>query len=280
MASDETIEDILASLVRRQEALREHLKAQPTSEISGVIYPGGLSGSGGGNSDRWTFSMCLNPWRSNDGELKHQTIRLIKEGISNDELRELMDSMASYEVIRVSAKFSESCPEWDTPQGLLESVLETKAQNKELSEQSEALKKPFSVNDPFFGRMKLDRSVNWLECKRRNGLFSTYKVCISRNGERYDGAKAKEIVTSLEARMPEIREAIRSALHDTYNDCWESIGKLSAAQFLKRIKLQSIVVSKSGSAGCWFEDGGLFLGHSIEVRIDENGEIKGANLAG
>lgn len=280
MATDETIEDILASLARKQNALREHLRAQHSSEISGVIYPGGLGGSGGGTSDKWTFSVSLNPWKSNDGELKFQEIRLIKEGMTHDELRELMDSLTSYEVIRVSAKFSESCPESDTPQGLLESVLERNAQDEDLRQRSEELKAPFFVNDPFFGRMKLDRSVNWLECRRKSGFFTTYRVCVSRDGDSYDGTRAKEIVTSLEARMPEIRDVIRRDLFDTYTDCWESVGKLNAAQFLKRVKLQSIVVSESGSSGCWFEDGGLFLGHSIEVRIDENGLIESANLAG
>jgi hypothetical protein len=191
-----------------------------------------------------------------------------------------MDSMSSYEVIRVEAKFSESCPEWDSPQGLLESVIETNVQDNELSRRSNELKKPFFVDDPFFGKMELDRSVNWLEAKRKTGIFSRYKVCISRDGESYDGTKAKTIVTSLEGRLDEIRDAIQKELFDTYNDCWESLGQLSESQFQKRIKLESIVVDESGSSGVWFKDGGLFLGHAIEVRVDDTGEIKSANLAG
>ena len=280
MSDDESIDDIFASTARRQEVLQEHLDAQPVSEITGVIYPGGLGGSGGGTSDTWTFSVCLNPWRTGEGDLKFDKIRIIQEGLSHEELRDLMDSMSSYEVIRVAAKISESCPEWDSPQGLLESVIETNAQDNELSRKSDELKKPFFVDDPFFGKMELDRSVNWLEAKRKTGIFSRYKVCISRDGETYDGARAKNIVTSLEERMSEIRAAIQKELFDTYNDCWESLGQLSESQFQKRIKLESIVVDESGSSGVWFKDGGLFLGHAIEVRIDDTGEIDSAHLAG
>jgi hypothetical protein len=145
---------------------------------------------------------------------------------------------------------------------------------------SEELKTPFFVKDPFFGRMELNRSLNWLESKRRIGLFSRYSVCVERNGETYDANRAREIVTSLEKRMPEIREVIRKDLYDLYSDHWESVGPLSESQFLKRIKLESIVVEESGSAECWFEDGGLFSGHSIEVRISKGGEIVSAGLSG
>jgi hypothetical protein len=80
--------------------------------------------------------------------------------------------------------------------------------------------------------------------------------------------------------MSEVHQVILKDLLTTYNDCWESRGRLTEGQFLKRIKLSSIVVDISGSSACWFKDGGLFLGHDIEVRIDETGRIKFAKLVG
>ncbi|MEQ1751250.1 MAG: DUF2262 domain-containing protein [Prosthecobacter sp.] len=80
--------------------------------------------------------------------------------------------------------------------------------------------------------------------------------------------------------MSQVRNAVQESLYQTYSDEWKSLGYLSADQFTERIKLKSIVVDRDGSSSCWFRDGGLFLGHQIEVKIDPNGVIEGADIVG
>ncbi len=271
---------IYAAMAKKQKARRQHLADQPLSEISGVIYPGGLGGSGGGTSGTWNLSVTLNPWRVAGGQLKHTKINLAKDSLPQNDFQKLMDSMSSYQVIRVSARYSEFCPEWDTPQGDIDSVIENKFKDPELCRHAKELKRPFILMDPFFGKMTLVRTVNWLKCKRRSGWFSSYEVCVSRNGEDYDSSRAKDIVISLESRMSQVRKAVKESLYQTYSDEWKSLGPLSAEQFTQRIKLYSIAVDQDGSSSCWFRDGGLFLGHDVEVKIDQNGVIEGADIVG
>jgi hypothetical protein len=60
-------------------------------------------------------------------------------------------------------------------------------------------------------------------------------------------------------------------LLEVKNGSWLNEGELpmSEAQFMRKMKLESITVEEDGSFDFWFEDGDIFWGHSIEVRGDQ-----------
>jgi hypothetical protein len=148
-----------------------------------------------------------------------------------------------------------------------------------LKQISKDLQIPKIFRDDFFGKLKLNRRLNWLEGTRRRG-FSKYRISIERDGETYDAKMAWDKVVSIEERMTEIKSVIVGELFDTYDTSWESLGKLTPERFLKKIRLSSIHIDADGSCSAWFEDGGLFLGHEIEVPISKDGRIATAKLQG
>ncbi len=99
-------------------------------------------------------------------------------------------------------------------------------------------------------------------------------------GETYDAKAAWDTLSSIENRSKAIREAIADHLFDTYDGSWESLGTLSRASFMKKPELYLVDIAADGSASVWFHDGGLFLGHEIEVRLDEHGAVIDAGIVG
>ena len=85
----------------------------------------------------------------------------------------------------------------------------------------------------------------------------------------------------LEAGLAAVLRRIADDKLALYNDVWrEGRPPLSRPRFLARIRLESIVVHADGAATMYFHDGGLFLGHVVEVRIGSRGAITETGLAG
>jgi hypothetical protein len=71
-------------------------------------------------------------------------------------------------------------------------------------------------------------------------------------------------------------------LLDLYNDTWvdEDIGEVDRTGFINRLTKPAVhLYDEIGAAYVYFEDGGLFAGHFIEISIDD-GQPTDANLAG
>jgi hypothetical protein len=66
------------------------------------------------------------------------------------------------------------------------------------------------------------------------------------------------------------------------NDTWLQKGEspLTEADFLKRMRLQSIWFGEDGSFEFWHNDGDLFWGHSIEVRGNLKDGLTEADIPG
>jgi hypothetical protein len=70
-------------------------------------------------------------------------------------------------------------------------------------------------------------------------------------------------------------------LLDLYNSTWvnEEIGEVDRSGFIQRLAHRAVhLYDKIGSAAIFFNDGGLFADHFIEVSID-NGKPVDANIA-
>lgn len=88
--------------------------------------------------------------------------------------------------------------------------------------------------------------------------------------------------THLIEQLESLKGLAADRLLDLYNRTWldEEIGKVDRAGFIARLSKPSIhLYDEIGSAIVYFEDGGLFAGHWIEIHI-ENGLPAHAGLAG
>ncbi len=65
-----------------------------------------------------------------------------------------------------------------------------------------------------------------------------------------------------------------------HNQAWNDGPEISATEFASRLKLESISIAEAGTATLWFEDGGLFLGHTISVEVGKDRMFHNANIQG
>ena len=79
-----------------------------------------------------------------------------------------------------------------------------------------------------------------------------------------------------------IREALAHYLIPLKNQSWLQWWefKLTEQRLMRRIALRTIQFDETGRITFWFSDGGLFLGHDIEVRAYEERGVSEVCLAG
>lgn len=87
--------------------------------------------------------------------------------------------------------------------------------------------------------------------------------------------------TRLIEQIESLKGFAADKLLDVYNDTWfdEDIGEVDRAGFINRLTKPAVHLYEIGAAVVYFEDGGLFAGHYIEISIDD-GQPTDANIAG
>lgn len=89
-----------------------------------------------------------------------------------------------------------------------------------------------------------------------------------------------------EMNMPELDRQLRAyaADHmlDTANDWLDNAGEepITADRFADRITLSGLAFRNDGSIEAYYDDGDIFWGHCIIVRMDKNGTVRMRKLPG
>ena len=93
----------------------------------------------------------------------------------------------------------------------------------------------------------------------------------------------RDCIRQFQALRTEIRDSIVTELHGLYNESWtdpkRGIHKVSVDEFLSLLSPAWLSVFGSDAFQVYFEDGGLFGGHMIDVYISD-GVIQDVSLAG
>ena len=79
-----------------------------------------------------------------------------------------------------------------------------------------------------------------------------------------------------------IRPYAAAHMLDTANDWLGDADEepITAEQFADRITLSELAFRNDGSIEAYYDDGDIFWGHCIIVRMDKNGTVKDAEIAG
>lgn len=89
-----------------------------------------------------------------------------------------------------------------------------------------------------------------------------------------DGQPTRRAVkdyTRLIRQLDDLKGYAADRLLDLYNNTWrdDEIGTVDRASFMHKLSKPSIhLYDELGAAGVYFEDGGLFAGHRIEVSVN------------
>jgi len=92
----------------------------------------------------------------------------------------------------------------------------------------------------------------------------------------------------VEANIERVREGAGGHLLDLYNETWRDPGEdgepeapvLDLRGFADRLKLAVVTVYEEGTVTLYFDDDGMFCGHTIEVDISPEGEVEDGKIVG
>ena len=146
--------------------------------------------------------------------------------------------------------------------------------------------------DPVLGQLVYDSSVDWWHAhvELRSGCLIDFDISADNlGGPQIDTddliRRGVEYLAWAREAEPTVREKIADDLLGCHNDNWSSpeedgLGPMSRSQFLERVTPHGITLNTDGSADWYFDDGNLFAGHWIEVRVQPDRAITEVGLAG
>jgi len=139
------------------------------------------------------------------------------------------------------------------------------------------------VRDSFFGLIKYDKIAQVWEGKKT--LSSGRSIVVYLNTQRVPTVKLLGIfISSFNATTnneKKLKKIGAKKLRNIYHKYGWSFGKkISISSFMGRMKLKSIFLNIDGSADIEYDDGGLFQGHVIYIKVNKKGNFDEANFHG
>lgn len=126
------------------------------------------------------------------------------------------------------------------------------------------------LDDPRFHRFRYDAQLDWFEADVE-WLGQTVTLTLTVSGQDHQPAldTAHRLFDDAEAWRDRVEAAIVATLLPLKNENWLDAGEvaLTPDAFLARLRLKSITASDQ-SATFWYDDGGMFGGHSVETWVD------------
>jgi hypothetical protein len=94
-------------------------------------------------------------------------------------------------------------------------------------------------------------------------------------------AQARKLVGAADDFSQRARQLASESLRELKNETWSGDHPpLSTPQLAERLSLEACEIAADGVATLYFDDGGLFGGHSVVVYVAGNGDFVDAKLAG
>jgi hypothetical protein len=230
--------------------------------VVGVVYPPGATGGQTPPATRWTLRFALEPWRQIGGDIDERRLSVSKR-VSEKRLRKYMRRIQPYDVVRAHVRFD------DERSGTLLRFVGEDTSDEELARRATEMRQPVTMEVDFFGTLTLDRTVDWWEAEQ---VWRGSSIRLSISPEEDDDvetvAKTAEALWSNQVDWDQrVRTRAINELLGLKNESWRDASEppVTAEQFAGRMKLDSVSVGPKGAFEFWFNDDGLFLGHSIRV---------------
>jgi hypothetical protein len=260
-------------------------RSRGEAEVIGVVHPLGAIGRAG-KETLWTLYFSFSEWRRTGGGIEERELSLLRPNLSDAELRRMMEPIEPYDVLRARIRFTEPADAAGRLRAELTGAPGKESSDAELNARAAQLRRPVTVDHPFFGTFTLDRRLNWYEVAFPWNSRTTW-LYLSRDGcedERELFGTARSLWKRQKRWDKRIRDYAAVEMLDLKNDAWWRDGerKPTPTAFKARMALDSIAVHPGGRFDFDFtyEDGGLFRGHVIAVRGTLAGGPAHAGIAG
>lgn len=227
------------------------------------------------------FHFCLDALKFPDGSLYKKEV-VVRGAGSEEFLRSFKLPIKPKSIIKIKIKFTE---EFEIgAQALLEEVIDYNYSDDELVKFRDYLEKPLVIIAPNVGKMTYDRKLNW---------FSGSKFVFPRKVEITLSPKSEdtpeELYPKLEAVAKNLGKLNRSAkrfasdsLLELKNSGWVEnwYERVNPLLFKLRMSLNSVSINDDNTFEFWYNDGGLFYGHSIKVFANKENEFINCDIVG
>lgn len=91
---------------------------------------------------------------------------------------------------------------------------------------------------------------------------------------------ARRTCLAIRAKEAEFKLKAASDLLELFNSDWNEGEPINEKQFIERISIRAVSVETNGSALIYFDDGGMFSGHTIEMSVSKKEKIGAASVVG
>jgi hypothetical protein len=166
-------------------------------------------------------------------------------------------------------------------------VMDDIISNSELEDLQEYYRKPVVIEHKL-GTFTLEREYSWFEgIIDWMGEEANVYLCMDEDGNDTANdaiARLEKLIEDVKGNDFKFREFAAKKLTDLANDWLEESDEeeheeITEQEFAKRIYISEISIEDDGMT-IFFYDDDMFWGHIIMIYVDENGELKSANIAG
>lgn len=280
-STDGSTSDFLADLEQQRQEFLRRIALVAVTNISGIVSASGAGGTKDVVNDRWSLVFHFDGWRQEDMSVQTTELR-VEMPVPENDLSTLMARISPYDLLQVKGQIA------DHPSGrkqaLVQEIVSFRIEDTELEARVQELQKPVTVENPWFGTLTLDRSLNWF-CG--SPTWANEVIGLNLSMDNCDSieqplAVAGELWDSETEWNNKIIECAVQYLLPLKNDTWleEGEAELTADDFKKRISLEAITVYPDGTFEFWYDDGDLFWGHSIMVSGSLVDGLDGAGIHG
>jgi hypothetical protein len=250
------------------DVLIAELEREPISDVLGVLCASGMGGVGSGkDTSRWILQFELTSWKYFGGEIQNREL-IVRKFVSDQELRSTMGQFEPYDIVRLCARVAEK-NSYNKPQALLEKIVGKYIFDTDLKKRALVLQEPTTFEDERFGVFTLDHRV---DCYEGNVTWGSINIRLILSPSENEDAKsclatAYAILDLQSVWHERITNYATAEFLSLKNDSWlgEDEAELSMEEFKSRLILNSITVYANDDFEFWFDDDGLFFGHSIRI---------------
>lgn len=258
-------------------------ESNTTQQIVGVITPLGPFGLHT-RHEGWMLGFHVNPWRTLDGPMHFTELRVTKP-MPEAQIDGAKAAFPATSVVSFSIQELEPTDR-GTHRAKLEAQNSSVILDPEMAAAATELRLPVQVTTSSFGTLHLDRRIDLFEGEigysgRRVGL-SIPAMPGSGKMDDLALAVANQLWANLQTLDVKARGFAAGHLVDLKNENWleEDEDEMPAVEFQRRISLTAFTVEARGRISLYYDDGGIFFGHSINVYGNVSGEFLDASISG
>ena len=272
------IDDELRAAEKRLQQLEKEFDGAPEVKLRGVVAALGAGGTRSPGEELWTLILSLDAWKVGKGPLETTSLT-VRKAVTERELDEYRAALPSYAVVELRVRLVRNSV-FGTPEARLVKIVGP-SNDRELRRVAAELQQPVHRSDSLLGTFTLDRALDQFDATTE---WEKRRVTLSVPRDNFDGALETAHALWSESGQwdARLRAFAAEKLLALKNEVWldDDESELTAAEFVKRLELQNIVIEDDGSFTFWFGDGGLFAGHSITVRGTLGDGLTDANIEG